>query len=54
LKNGGEVKAMEGVEWTKVKYTHRGHTLRHPLNINLNINNENQDCKIGTVCGVRY
>jgi hypothetical protein len=21
-----------------------------PLNINLNINNENQDCKIGTVC----
>jgi hypothetical protein len=22
-----------------------------PLNINLNINNEIQDCKIGTVCG---
>jgi hypothetical protein len=28
----------------------RGHTLRHPLNINLTISNENQDCKIGTVC----
>jgi hypothetical protein len=44
---------MEGVEWTKVKHTHSGHALRHPLNINLNINNEKQDCKIGTVCG-RY
>jgi hypothetical protein len=38
---------MEGIEWIKVKYTHSGHT----VNINLNINNENQDCKIGTVCG---
>jgi hypothetical protein len=23
-----------------------------PLNVNLNINNKNQDCKIGTVCVV--
>jgi hypothetical protein len=37
---------MEGVEWTKVKYNHSGHT----LNINLNIN-KNQDCKTGTVWG---
>jgi hypothetical protein len=22
-----------------------------PLNINLNVKNENQDCKVGTVCG---
>jgi hypothetical protein len=33
----------------KVKHTHSEHTLRHPLNINLTINNENQGCKIGTV-----
>jgi hypothetical protein len=42
---------MEKVEWTKVKYTHSGHTYGDtPLNINLSINNENQYCKIGTVC----
>jgi hypothetical protein len=41
---------MEGIEWTKIKYTHSGHT---PLNINLNINNKNQDCKTGTVCEER-
>jgi hypothetical protein len=41
---------MEGVEWTKIKYTHSGHTLRCPLNINLNIKNKIQDCKTGTVC----
>jgi hypothetical protein len=40
---------MEGVEWTKVKETHSRDTLRHPLIINLDINNERQDCKIGTV-----
>jgi hypothetical protein len=40
---------MEGVGWTKLKYT-SGHTLRHSLNINSNINNERQDCKIGKVC----
>jgi hypothetical protein len=40
---------MEGIEQTKVKYTHSGHTLS--VNINLSINNKNQDCKIGTVCG---
>jgi hypothetical protein len=38
---------MEGVEQTKVKCAHSEHTLRHPLNINLKINNERQDCKIG-------
>jgi hypothetical protein len=40
---------MEGAEWAKIKYTHGGdrETL---LNINLNINNERHDCKIGTVC----
>jgi hypothetical protein len=43
---------MEGVERIKVKYTHSGYTLRHLLNINLNINNEKQDCKIGAVGGV--
>jgi hypothetical protein len=40
-------KVMEGDEWTKVKHTHSGHTLRHCLNINLNISNENQNCKTG-------
>jgi hypothetical protein len=37
------------VEWIKVKHIHSGHTLRHPFNINLNIN-ERQDCKRGIVC----
>jgi hypothetical protein len=41
---------MESVEQTKVKCSHSGDTLRHPLNMSLNINNENQDCKTGTVC----
>jgi hypothetical protein len=41
---------MEEVEWTKVKYAHRG-TLRNPFEHNLNINNKRQYCKIGTVCG---
>jgi hypothetical protein len=45
---------MEGVEWTMVKHTHSGDTLRNPLNINLNIKNKRQDCKIGTVCVVGY
>jgi hypothetical protein len=40
---------MEGVELTKVKYTHSGDTSRNPLNINVDINNERQDCEIGTV-----
>jgi hypothetical protein len=26
----GERREMEGVEWTKVKYTHSGDTLRNP------------------------
>jgi hypothetical protein len=42
---------MERVEWTKIKYIHSGATNRNPLNINLNINNENQDYKMGTVGG---
>jgi hypothetical protein len=44
---------MEGVEWNKVKKTHSGDTSTNPLNIDLEINNERQDSKIGTVCG-RY
>jgi hypothetical protein len=38
---------MEEFEWPKVKFTHSEHT----LNINLNINNDYQDCKIGMVYG---
>jgi hypothetical protein len=41
---------MEGVEWTKRKYTHSRDTLRNPY-IDLNINNKRQDCNMGTVCG---
>jgi hypothetical protein len=41
---------MEGVEQTKEKYTHGGHTLRYPFEHQLNIDNEKQDCKIGIVC----
>jgi hypothetical protein len=33
---------MEGVERTKVKYTHSGVHREIPLNINLNINKERQ------------
>jgi hypothetical protein len=40
---------MEGIEWTKAKYTNSGDTLRNPLNINSDINNEIQVCKIGTM-----
>jgi hypothetical protein len=29
-------------EWIKAKYNHSGDTLRNPLNIDLEINNENQ------------
>jgi hypothetical protein len=42
---GGRV--MEGVEWAKVKYI----TVGIHLNIDLDINNEIQNCKIGTVLG---
>jgi hypothetical protein len=45
---------MEGVEQTNVKYTHNRDTLRNPLNVDLNINNKRQDCKIGTVYGRGY
>jgi hypothetical protein len=41
---------MEGVEWTKVKHSHRGDTLRHPFEYRLGINTKRQDYKIGTVC----
>jgi hypothetical protein len=41
----GVGRLMEGVKWTP-----SGNTLRNPLNIDLNINNKRQDCKIGTVC----
>jgi hypothetical protein len=37
---------MEGVEWTKVKYTYSRDTSRNPLNISLDINNKIQDYKI--------
>jgi hypothetical protein len=43
---------MEGVEWTEVKYTRSRDTLRNPFEHQLNINNEKQDYKIGTVWGV--
>jgi hypothetical protein len=41
----------EGLELTKVKYIYCWDTLRNSLNIDFRINNERQDCKIGTVCG---
>jgi hypothetical protein len=40
---------MERLGQTKVTYTHSRDALRNPLNIDLNINNERQDYKIGTV-----
>jgi hypothetical protein len=40
---------MEGVEQDK-SLTHSRDTSRNPLNIDLNIKNERQDCKIGIVC----
>jgi hypothetical protein len=42
---------MERLGQTKVTYTHSRDALRNPLNIDLNINNERQDYKIGTVWG---
>jgi hypothetical protein len=39
---------MKSVEWSKVKHTQSGHALRHPFE-HTNINNENQNCKTGTV-----
>jgi hypothetical protein len=41
---------MEGTELTKVKYTHSRDTSRNLFEIDFGINNEKQDCKIGTVC----
>jgi hypothetical protein len=49
---GLEGREMEGVELTKVKYTHRRNTSRNLFEIDLGINNERQDCKIDTVWGV--
>jgi hypothetical protein len=40
---------MEGVELTKVKYTHRGDTSRNSFETDLGINNKRQDYKICTV-----
>jgi hypothetical protein len=37
---------MEGIEQTKVKYTHIGIHQETSLNMDLDINNERQDCKI--------
>jgi hypothetical protein len=46
---GKGVWESNGTGWMdQVKDTHSGGG-DTPLNINLNINNENQDCKIGTV-----
>jgi hypothetical protein len=39
---------MVGVELTKVKDTHSGIHQVTPLNIDFGINNERQDCNIGT------
>jgi hypothetical protein len=44
----GVRESNEGVEQTKVKYIHSRDTLRNPLNIDLGINNERQDCKMCT------
>jgi hypothetical protein len=56
LNNGGWV-GREGVresngrgEPAKVKYTHSGVHRETPVNTDVGINNERQDCKIGTVC----
>jgi hypothetical protein len=40
---------MEGVELTKVKYAYSRDTLRNPLNTDLGINNEKQDCLLGVL-----
>jgi hypothetical protein len=55
LKNGGqEVKGkgeqLKGLNSPKWSTLTMGIHWDTPLNINLNINNENQDCKVGTVC----
>jgi hypothetical protein len=47
------IRIMEGVKQTKVKYSHSRDT-ENPLNIDLDINNKRQYCKIGTVCVCRY
>jgi hypothetical protein len=47
---GSKERVMEGFERTKVKHTHSGHTLRHPCEQNLSINNKNKDCNIGSMC----
>jgi hypothetical protein len=47
-----EGKAMEGVEWTKVKYIPSGETLKNPSEYQLKYNNTRQVCKIRTVLGV--
>jgi hypothetical protein len=44
-------KRLEGVEWIKAKYSHSRDTLKNPLNIDSDTNNEEQDCKIGAVWG---
>jgi hypothetical protein len=44
------VRVMRGIEWTKVKYAQCRIRQETPLNIALNIYNERQDCKRGTVC----
>jgi hypothetical protein len=42
---------MEGIKQTKVSIFTVGIHQEPPLNIGLNINNERQGCKIGTVWG---
>jgi hypothetical protein len=37
---GKGVRILEEVEQNRVKYIHSGATLRNPLNIEININNE--------------
>jgi hypothetical protein len=41
---------MESVEWTKVKYTHSRPTLRHLLNINLNIKKDRTIKQVQYMC----
>jgi hypothetical protein len=46
-----ERRGKEQTEGTKLKYTHSRNTQRNPLMIDLEINNERQEYKIGTVGG---
>jgi hypothetical protein len=50
----GEGSIREGVEWTKQSILTAGMHQETLLKIDLEINNEGQDCKVGTVCVGEY